>query len=317
MKRLFPILAALALVLSGCQAVGGGGGIGGGEQPTPIPISTAAPTNTPVALLPTASSGGDQAPGTERTAPDGMTEVFVPQGAVQMGGIDSTASADEKPVHKVSLHSFWMDKLEVTNAMYLSCITAGGCQPPQDVKSQTRPSYFNNPDFNDYPVVYVTWADAAAYCKWAGRRLPTEAEWERSARGDDVRIYPWGSNNPDSTLANFNYQVGDTSRVGSYPAGASPFGVLDLAGNVAEWTNDYYSGTYYSQNVNSNPQGPIARSNFFGRVVRGGSFADSAMLLRVSKRSQVVGSNLNADIGTPAYLGDFSRRIGFRCASDN
>ena len=312
MKKLFPILVALTMLSTACQ-------LGGGqEQPTPISISTAIPTNTPVASIPTsAPAGNNEAAGSERTSADGMTEVFVPQGSVQMGGIDSAASADEKPVHKVSLQAFWIDKLEVTNAMYLGCITGGGCQPPQAIKSETRPSYFDNPDFNDYPVVYVTWGDAAAYCKWAGRRLPTEAEWERAARGDDVRTYPWGSNNPDSTLANFNYQFGDTNRVGSYPAGASPFGALDMAGNVAEWVNDYYSGTYYSQNIDSNPTGPNARSNFFARVVRGGSFGDSKLLIRVSKRSQVTGSDLNADVGSEAYLGDFSPRIGFRCAANN
>jgi len=312
MKKIFPILVALVLLSSACQ-------LGGGqEQPTPIALPTALPTNTPVAGNPTAApAAANVAPGTERTSPDGMTEVFVPQGSVQMGGVDSAASGDEKPVHKVSLQAFWIDKVEVTNAMYLGCITGGGCQPPQAVKSATRPSYFNNPDFNDYPVVYVTWGDAAAYCKWAGRRLPTEAEWERAARGDDVRIYPWGSNLPDSTLANFNYQLGDTNRVGSYPSGASPFGALDMAGNVAEWVNDYYSGTYYSQNINSNPTGPLARANLFGRVVRGGSFGDAATLIRVSKRSNVLGGDSNAAVGSPAYLGDFSPRIGFRCAANN
>ena len=312
MKKLFPILVALTILSSACQMGGSQ------EQPTPISLPTAIPTNTPVALKATAApAAANAAAGTERTSPDGMTEVFVPQGSVQMGGIDSAASTDEKPVHKVSLLAFWMDKLEVTNAMYLGCITGGGCQPPQAIKSETRQAYFNTSDFNDFPVVYVTWADAAAYCKWAGRRLPTEAEWERAARGDDVRTYPWGNNLPDSTLANFNYKYGDTNRVGSYPAGASPFGALDMVGNVAEWVNDYYSGTYYSQNINTNPTGPIARSNFFGRVVRGGSYGDSAILIRVSKRSQVTGSNPNADVGSPAYLGDFSPRIGFRCAANN
>jgi serine/threonine-protein kinase len=312
MKKLYPVLVALALLGSACQ-------LGGGqEQPTAISLPTAIPTNTPVTLNATAApAGANAAPGSERTSPDGMTEVFVPQGSVQMGGIDSAASGDEKPVHKVSLQAFWMDKLEVTNAMYLGCITAGGCQPPQAIKSETRPAYFNNPDFNDYPVIYVTWADAAAYCKWAGRRLPTEAEWERAARGDDVRTYPWGSNLPDSTLANYNYQFGDTNRVGSYPAGASPFGALDMAGNVAEWVNDYYSGTYYSQNIDTNPTGPNARTNLFARVVRGGSFGDSKLLIRVSKRSSVLGSDLTADVGTAAYLGEFSPRIGFRCAANN
>lgn len=312
MKKLFPILMALALISTACQ-------LGGGQaQPTPLSVPTAYPTNLPVASNPTAqASGNNQAPGSERTSADGMTEVFVPAGTFQMGGIDAAASDDEKPVHSVTLHGFWMDKFEVTNAMYVQCLKAGACTPPQVAKSETRASYFNNPDFNDYPVVEVTWSSAAAYCKWAGRRLPSEAEWEHAARGDTINTYPWGDQTPDATLANFNYQLGDTARVGSYPAGASPFGVMDMAGNVAEWVNDFYSGTYYGNGPATNPTGPLARANFFARVVRGGTFADAARDIRASKRSQVLGSNPQADPGSSAFLGDFSPRIGFRCASDN
>lgn len=312
MRKLLPILAVLAMISTACQ-------LGGGQaQPTPIPIATAFPTNTPVALNPTAApSGGNQAAGSERTSPDGMTEVFIPQGAFQMGGLDPNAQNDERPVHKVTMHAFWMDKLEVTNAMYLQCVTAGGCNPPQQLKSQTIQSYFNNPDYNDYPVIYVSWADAAAYCKWAGRRLPTEAEWERAARGDTLNTYPWGDETPDSSRANFNFQVGDTTKVGSYPAGASPFGALDMAGNVAEWVNDFYDGTYYDKGVTLNPSGPIARTNFFNRVVRGGTFQDAPIDIRVANRASVLGPDPNALAGSPQSIGEVSPKIGFRCASDN
>jgi len=312
MKKLFPILMALALISTACQ-------LGGGQaQPTPLSVPTAFPTNPPAALNPTAQpSGNNQAAGSERTSADGMTEIFVPAGTFQMGGLDAAASDNEKPVHQVTMHAFWMDKFEVTNAMYLQCVKAGACPPPQFLKSETRASYFNNPDFNDYPVVEVTWGDADSYCKWAGRRLPSEAEWERAARGDTINTYPWGEQRPDATLANFNYQLGDTARVGSYPAGASPFGIMDMAGNVAEWVNDYYQGNYYANGPATNPTGPLARSNYFARVVRGGTFADAARDIRLSKRSQVTGSNLQADPGSTAYFGDFSPRIGFRCASDN
>ncbi len=311
MKKLFPILMALALISAACQ-------LGGSQaQPTPLSVPTAFPTN-PVALNPTAQpSGNNQAAGSERTSADGMTEVFVPAGTFQMGGVDSAASENEKPVHKVTMHAFWLDKFEVTNAMYAQCIKAGVCAPPQALKSETRASYFNNPDFNDYPVVEVTWGDATTYCKWAGRHLPSEAEWERAARGDTINTYPWGDQRPDATLANFNYQFGDTTRVGSYPAGASPFGAMDMAGNVAEWVNDYFDGNYYANGPATNPSGPLARSNFFDRVVRGGTFGDAARDIRLSKRSQVLGSNLQADPGSTDYFGDFSPRIGFRCASDN
>jgi formylglycine-generating enzyme required for sulfatase activity len=246
-----------------------------------------------------------------------MPQAYIPNGTFRMGGLDPAASTDEKPDHNVTLKAFWMDKLEVTNGMYALCTKAGVCDPPQEFKSETNPSYFNNPDFNDFPVVYVTWAQADAYCTWAGRRLPTEAEWEYAARGSDYRTYPWGDERPDSSRGNFNYFVGDTTKVGTFPAGASMFGILDMAGNVAEWVHDYYDGNYYSQGVTMNPPGPGARSNYFSRVVRGGTFQDAFIDIRVSNRSQVLGSNPNAtDINSPEYYGTFSPKIGFRCAAD-
>jgi eukaryotic-like serine/threonine-protein kinase len=245
---------------------------------------------------------------------DGMPQVYIPAGTFRMGGMDVRRAPNEIPEHDVTLDAFWMDQLEVTNAMYVLCVTAGGCTPPQDIKSQRRPEYFNNPEFKDYPVIYVTWGQAKTYCEWAGRRLPTEAEWERAGRGDDFRTFPWGEDKADGMLANFNMLVGDTSRVGTYPAGASPFGVLDMAGNVAEWVNDIYSSNYANA-VMLNPTGPPAGSSFY-RVVRGGSLGDAEINIRVSKRSSVLGSNLNAPFDSNAYLGEISPRIGFRCAAD-
>jgi formylglycine-generating enzyme required for sulfatase activity len=310
MKKIFPILAALALIGTACQ-------LGGSAQPTPIPVSTAFPTNTPVALNPTAGPGGNQAPGSTRNRADGMTEVYIPAGTFTQGGLDPNAQPDEKPAHKVTMPAFWIDKFDVTNAMYLQCVNAGVCNPPQSFSSKTVTNYFNNPDYNDYPVIQVTWGDAAAYCKWAGRRLPTEAEWEYAARGTDLRTYPWGDDAPDSSRANFNYEVGDTSKVGSYPAGASPFGLLDMAGNVAQWVSDFYDANYYSKAVTFNPAGPVARTNFFGRVIKGGTFQDVGTDIRIANRAQVLGPNPDAQPGSAAYLGDYSPKIGFRCASDN
>ncbi len=312
MKKLFPILAALALITTACQ-------LGGGQaQPTAISVSTAFPTSTPIAGNPTnAPSGGNQAAGSSRNSPDGMTEVYVTPGTFTMGGLDPNAQPDEKPAHKVTMHGYWIDKFDVTNGMYLLCVNAGVCNPPENFSSKTVTSYFNNPDYNDYPVVQVTWGEAAAYCKWAGRRLPTEAEWEYAARGTDIRTYPWGEQPPDSSLANFNFQVGDTTKVGSYPAGASPFGALDMVGNVNQWVNDFYDATYYAKAVTLNPTGPIARANFFGRVIRGGSFQDVAANIRLAQRAQVIGPNPDAVQGTAAFIGDYSPKIGFRCASDN
>ncbi len=311
MKKLFPILAVLALIGTACQ-------LGGGSaQPTPISVSTAFPTNAPIASNPTAAPSGNQSAGSTRNSNDGMTEVYIPAGTFTQGGLDPDAQPDEKPAHKVTMSAFWMDKFDVTNAMYLQCVSAGACNPPQSFSSQTVTSYFNNPQYNDYPVVQVTWGDANAYCKWAGRRLPTEAEWEYAARGTDLRTYPWGDEAPDSSRANFNYQVGDTTKVGSYPGGASPFGVLDMVGNVNQWMNDFYDANYYSKAVTLNPTGPIARTNFFGRVIKGGSFQSAATEIRIAQRSQLLGPNPNAQQNTPAFIGDYSPKVGFRCASDN
>ena len=306
-------MLALALFSTACQ-------LGGGQaEPTPVALPDAAPTATPVPINPTAEpASGDTAAGSERvSSADGMIELFIPAGSFQMGGLDPAAAEDEKPAHKITMPAFWIDKLEVTNAMYTLCVQAGGCALPYSFKSDTRDSYFNKPEFVDFPVVYVGWGEADAYCKWAGRRLPTEAEWERAARGDDFRTYPWGDDRATATYANFNYYFGDTNRVGSYPAGASPFGVLDMAGNVAEWVQDYYDSNYYTAAINNNPPGPAARSTYFNRVLRGGTFADDDSYVRVSKRSSTRGPDFGADLDTPEYIGEYSPRIGFRCASSN
>lgn len=247
---------------------------------------------------------------------DGMPQVFIPAGKFRMGGMDARSAPDERPAHYVSIHAFWMDQLEVTNAMYALCIQSGPCTPPQSFKSLRRVDYFENPEFKDYPVVYVTWGQAKTFCEWAQGRLPSEAEWERAARGDDWRTFPWGEDKASGLLANYNMLVGDTSRVGSYPLGASPFGVLDMAGNVAEWTNDLYSGEIYaSLEGATDPTGATSTSTL-QRVVRGGSLGDAEINIRVPKRSSVLGSDLNAPVGSKEYLGDFSPRIGFRCVAD-
>ena len=312
MKKLFPILVILALFASACQVAGAQ------VEPTALSLPTAFPTNTPPAInAPVEVSAGNDS-GSERVSSvDGMPQVFIPDGTFRMGGLDADARIDEKPDHNVTLKAFWMDKLEVTNAMFTLCVKAGACEPPQEFTSGTRDSYFNNAEFNDYPVVYVTWAQASGYCTWAGRRLPTEAEWERSARGDDFRTYPWGDDRPDSSRGNFNYFVGDTTRVGDFPAGASPFGILDLAGNAAEWVNDYFDSKYYAKGVTMNPPGPGDRSEYFNRVVRGGTYQDAFVDVRLSNRASVLGSNLDAtEVTSREYLGEYSPKIGFRCASD-
>jgi formylglycine-generating enzyme required for sulfatase activity len=310
MKKVYVVLAVLTLIATAC------GSSSGQAKPTPISLPTALPTQE-VATNPTARPDNAKA-GDERSAKaDGMAQVFIPDGSFQMGGVDSDAQPDEKPLHKVTLTGFWMDKVEVTNYMYSLCVQAGACDPPREFKSATRDNYFTSPDFQDYPVIYVSWQDANNYCTWAGRRLPTEAEWEYAARGSaDYRRFPWGEESPTNSLANYDYQFGDTTRVGSFPSGASPFGVLDLAGNVWEWVSDFYSPTYYSGAPEANPTGPVAGANGPRKVIRGGSWADGFKELRVSNRGFSLAPDLTADSKSEAYMGQANDHIGIRCAAN-
>lgn len=316
MKKLFPILMGLMLFVTACGAVGQA------AEPTPIPIATAFPTPTPVTLNPTAAPvDQDTSAGSERVSPvDGMVQIFIPEGSFRMGGLDVKAEEDEKPDHKVSMSAFWMDQLETTNAMYMICVQQGACEPPDLFRSEKHQKYFNTEQYADYPVIYVTWGDASDYCTWAGKRLPTEAEWERAARGDDFRNFPWGDERPDTSRANFDRKINDVSRVGSFPAGASPFGVLDMAGNVWEWVSDFYDPNYYSLAVVANPSGPLAARGILSqlRVIRGGSYQDVERDIRVSNRGHASGPNPDAnDMDSPEFHGESSPKIGFRCASNN
>jgi formylglycine-generating enzyme required for sulfatase activity len=202
---------------------------------------------------------------------DGMVMVYVPAGEFLMGSADSDsqASSNEKPQHMVYLDAYWIDQTEVTNAQYARCVAAGKCRPPWSTYSNTHNLYYGEQQFESYPVILVSWDDAQAYCAWVSRRLPTEAEWEKAARGPYGRIYPWGNRQPGCDLANFAGCAGNTSAVGSFPAGASPYGALDVAGNVWEWVQDWYGETYYADSPSNNPDGPSSGQY---RVLRGGSW---------------------------------------------
>ena len=143
---------------------------------------------------------------------------------------DPEAGAVEKPQHWLYLSPYWIDRTEVTNAMYQQCVRAGDCQPPEKVSSKTRPAYYNNLQYQNYPVVFVSWDDASAYCHWADRRLPSEAEWEKAARGSDSQLYPWGNSPADYRKANFNNLAGDTTRVGSISGRSQPFWSVGYGG---------------------------------------------------------------------------------------
>lgn len=256
---------------------------------------------------------------------DPAVRVLIPAGAFTMGSGQETALNEcdkyftgcnrqewylnEGPVHDVTLDAYFMDIYEVTNGQYQECISAGGCTPPSRNGSASRSSYFDNPEFREYPVIWVTWEQAKTYCAWHGARLPTEAEWEKAARGTDARLYPWGNSFEAGEgnfcdvkcrlqWANMNFDDGfeDTSPVGSFPSGISPFGLHDMGGNVNEWVADWYDAEYYAVSPVANPTGPDSGSS---HVIRGGSFHTPGQGLRTTARPL---SEPSADY------------IGFRCA---
>jgi serine/threonine-protein kinase len=210
---------------------------------------------------------------------DDMEMVYVPGGIFEMGSADG--DDHEQPVHTVTLDSFWIDKTEVTNAEYARCVVDGTCSPPSESGSGTRESYYGDSQFDNYPVIYVSWYDADTYCQWVGGRLPTEAEWEYAARGPDGNVYPWGNDPPNDTLLNYDHNVGDTTEVGAYPDGASWVGAMDMAGNVWEWVADWYDGDYYASSPSQNPKGPETRDE---KVARGGGWSVSGAGGRAASR---------------------------------
>lgn len=263
----------------------------------------------------TVSVPNDGSPVSFTATPTGLDtaeEVLIPAGSFLMG-CDSSNPAEygcnawsgqihEQPLHSVYLDAYTIDKYEVTNARYAACVAAGGCTAPGSVNSSTRSPYYGSATYADYPVINVDWNQARAFCEWEGKRLPTEAEWEKAARGSsDTRVSPWGDSAPDCTKVNYwgrNGCVGDTSRVGSYASGASPYGAMDMVGNVWEWVNDWYQEDYYSVSPGTNPLGP-ATGGF--RMMRGGSWVNLELYMRSAFRG----------INNPDNGGLYH---GFRCA---
>ena len=265
-------------------------------SPSPSPTSTITPSPTLELLLGS----------TQVAEKDDMVQVYVPAGEFQMGS--NAGDLDEQPIHTVYLDAFWIDQTEVTNAMYARCVAEGECTAPLFNKSNFHKSYYGESEYDNYPVIYVKWDDAKAYCSWVNRRLPTEAEWEKAASRWNENTqqndpYPWGK--PiNCTLANYQKSskeacISDTAEVNAYPNGASPYGALNMAGNVWEWVSDYYGSEYYNQEISwRNPTGPTSG---ISRVFRGGSFKSGAYEIRIASRG----------FDKPANA---LNNLGFRCA---
>ncbi len=210
----------------------------------------------------------------------GMELIYIPAGESWEGSDewDHEYKADEMPERKITLDAFWIDRTEVTNAMYAQCVKEGVCDLPCSSEVNSR---FYDLIYANYPVVYVTWQDAMDYCNWLGGRLPTEAEWEKAARGTSRSKYPWQEGYPTAENVNAANTMGDTAPVGSYLFGASYYGVLDMAGNVREWVYDWYDEDYYSYAPLENPMGPATGTD---KVLKGGSYFDNYEHTRVADR---------------------------------
>jgi len=285
---------------------------------TATPSPTVPPTHTPTPAVtrqppaePTATETATPTLTVEAaTSPADM--VLIPAGAFLMGsnqdhvqqaadwcGCNRSRFEDELFMHEVYVSGFYIDEYEVTNEQYMAFVQATGYQTDAEKKgeAQTWRVQFT-PGKEQHPVVWMTWNDAYAYCAWAGKRLPTEAEWEKAARGTDGRLWPWGNEWDASRVNMAAAGRRTTTPVGSLPAGASPYGVMDMAGNVWEWVNDWYDPGYYRGGHDRDPQGPDGGED---RVLRGGSFNNAIQDVRTAHRHKG---------GQTGYAPDH----GFRCA---
>jgi formylglycine-generating enzyme required for sulfatase activity len=277
--------------------------------PTAPPVPTAIPTiNAPTLAAPTEQTGSG-------ISQAGITLITVAGGAFMMG---SDANPAEKPVHSVGLAPFYIDQFEVTNAAWAACVAAGACHLPGSTESYDHKPYYGVDAYNNYPVVFVSWYSAGAYCRWRGARLPSEAEWEMAARWNPgsgaTSVYPWGDDwNPanlnacdascllsGSAFKDPQYDDGQPQMapVGSFPMDVSSLGVSDMGGNVAEWVADGYDAAYYAVSPAENPTGPATGAE---KVVRGGSWSLDKNWARGAARSHF------------GPLAQFAG-IGFRCA---
>ncbi len=298
---LFVAFFALSLLLVSCNLPQSTS-----QQPETTTQTASSPERTPAPAQPPSNT-------------DGAETVLIPGASFLMGSdaADPLADEDEMPQHRVLVDSFYLYRHEVTNAMYAECVAAGGCSPVQTAESGIL-SHYGDPAYADHPVVGVTWRMASAYCRWAGGRLPTEAEWELAARGAPAQpspaagedkgggIYPWGSEDPTCERANFAgcQSPPDTLAVGSLALGNSPYEAWDMSGNVWEWVQDWYAPNYYTFSPTANPIGPYIYQDEDHplKVVRGGGLFSGPENLRAAAR---LGINPRV-----AY-----EDVGFRCVA--
>ena len=264
---------------------------------TDIPIpstetieSTSVPTKTP---LPTETSIPVEIKDNRN-----VTMRLIPAGEFTMGS-DDTGDVGSRPAHIVDVEAFYIDKYEVTNEMYDACVYAVECRKPQRLGTATRDAYYANPVYANYPVIYVDWKMAKTYCEWRGARLPTEAEWEKAARGTDERAYPWGGTKPDCSFANISGCVGDTTPVDQHEKGQSIYGVYGMSGNVWEWTSSLFK--LYPYDPTDGREDPKSLSE---RIARGGSWHDFGGN----------SGNVRTDTRLKLDIGYYGAYVGIRCA---
>ena len=231
---------------------------------------------------------------------DGMELVYIPAGKFIMGE-NIGAIQNNFPQHEVYLNDYWIYKTPVTNGQYERCRKEGVCSAPGHFNSRNREFYYRYPEFSDYPVITITWDQARTYCHWAGMNLPTEAQWEKAARGTDGRTYPWGSEILDAVKVFASVNGKDTVKVGGFPQGESPYGVLDMGGNVWEWVSDTYDSEYYKKSPLNNPVGPSFGSE---NVLRGGPLNPNEGYNKTTIRKGDDPSTIDTS-------------YGFRCAIEN